>query len=351
MSKKIALISDTHFGVHKGSPVFLKSQIAFFKNQFVPYLKDHGIETIFMLGDLFDNRQAINVYVYNEVYKLFDEVLRDFKIHVICGNHDIFYKTTVSVNSLKFLNLFENVKVYEDIELLNIENRDILMVPWQVDNIEFRNRIANKNIHCDVCMGHLEVVGFKMSNDHSDACSIGIPAQVLFENYSLTFSGHFHHRSKKVYGDSVIQYIGNPFHLTRHDIGEDRGFCVLNLEDLSYEFITNTESLRYVEIDFPKEFTEKDIKGNVVDVHVVYDENYSEDEVQRYLNAIEKFQPAFAPNLKIQNNIKIDGEIEFKQQSILELFKEYVQSINTIENKDEIYSLLVEVYNNCKSVN
>lgn len=348
---KVALITDLHLGVHKSSPIFLKSQIDFFKNQFVPYLKANEIDTIFMLGDLFDNRQAINVYVYNEVYKLFDEILRDFKIHVICGNHDIFYKTTVSVNSLKFLNLFDNVKVYEDVELLNIENRGILMVPWQVDNIEFRNRIANKNIHCDVCMGHLEVVGFKMTNDRSDACAAGVPAQVLFENYSLTFSGHFHHRSKKAFGDSVIQYIGNPFHLTRHDIGEDRGFCVLNLEDLTYEFVTNTESLRYVEIQYPNEFTEKDIAGNVVDVNVVYDESYNEDLVQKYLNAIEKMNPAFAPNLKIQNNLKTEGEIEFKQQSILELFKEYVQSINTIENKDEIYSLLIEVYNNCKSVN
>lgn len=348
---KVALITDMHMGVHKSSPIFLKSQIAFFKNQFAPYLKANGIETIFMLGDLFDNRQAINVYVYNEVYKLFDEILRDFKIHVICGNHDIFYKTTVSVNSLKFLNLFDNVKVYEDVELLNIENRGILMVPWQVDNTEFRNRIANKNIHCDVCMGHLEVVGFKMTNDRSDACAAGIPSQVLFENYSLTFSGHFHHRSKKTFGDSVIQYIGNPFHLTRHDIGEDRGFCILNLEDLSYEFVTNSESLRYVEIQYPNAFTEKDIAGNVVDVNVVYDENYNEDLVQKYLNAIEKMHPAFAPNLKIQNNLKTEGEIEFKQQSILELFKEFVQSINTIENKDEIYSLLIEVYNNCKSVN
>jgi DNA repair exonuclease SbcCD nuclease subunit len=351
MSKKVALITDIHWGVHKSSPIFLKSQIAFFKNQFVPYLIENGIDTIFMLGDLFDNRQAMNVYVYNEVFKLFDEHLRPFKIHVICGNHDIFYKTTVSVNSLKFLNLFENVTVYEDVELLTIEEKKILLVPWQVDNLDFRTRVANKNIHCDVCMGHLEVVGFKMSNPRSDACSIGLPAQVLFENYALTFSGHFHHRSKKTFGNSVIQYIGNPFHLTRHDINEDRGFCILNLEDLSYEFVTNTESLRYVAINYPNAFTEKDIKGNVVDVHVVYDEKYDEDAVQKYLNDIEKLQPAFAPNLKIENNLKTEGEIEFKQQSILELFKEYVQSISAIDNKDKIYALLVEVYNNCKSAN
>ena len=351
MNKKVALISDTHFGVHRGNEIYLESQVRFLRDQFVPYLKEHEIHTIFMLGDLFDNRQAINIKVKNIVFDLFNDILKDFTIHIIVGNHDIYLKNTVAINSLKFLTLFPNVEVYEDIKLLEIHDRKILMVPWQVDNLEFRNRVANKNIHCDVCMGHFEVVGFKMTSSNSDACSLGLPSSVLFENYSLTFSGHFHHRSMKTLNGSVVQYIGNPYHLTRHDIGEDRGFCILDLEDLKYEFVSNTESLRYVSIDYPNEFNESDIKGNVVDVNVIYDEEYNEDAVQKYLNKIEKMKPAFSPNLKITNNFQTTSTVEYKQQTILELFKEYVESINTISNKEEIYTLLVEVYNNCKSVN
>jgi len=351
MHKKVVMISDMHFGVHKSNLIYLQSQLAFFRNQFIPYLVENDIKIIFMLGDLFDNRQALNIAVYNEVYKLFSEDLSIFDIKILVGNHDIFYKTSVATNSLKFLTLFPNVEVYEDIELLEVHDRKILIVPWQVDNLEFRNRVANKNIHCDVCMGHFEVVGFKMTSSNSDACALGLPSSVLFENYSLTFSGHFHHRSMKMLNGSVVQYIGNPYHLTRHDIGEDRGFCILDLEDLKYEFVSNTESLRYVSIDYPDAFTEKDIKGNVVDVNVIYDEKYNEDEVQKYLNRIEKLKPAFSPNLKITNNFQTTSTVEYKQQTILELFKEYVQSINSIENKDEIYSLLVEIYNSCKTVN
>ena len=348
---KVALITDIHFGVHRNSPIFLRSQIKFFEKQFVPYLKKHGIETIFMLGDLFDNRQMINVFIYNEVFKLFNDILKDFKIHIIPGNHDIFYKTTVDVNSLKFLKLFDNVTLYEDIELIEMHEKKILMVPWQTDNDAFRKRVADKNIHCDVCMGHFEVIGFKMSNSKSDACLEGIPVKTLFDNYSLTFSGHFHHRSKKTYNNSVIQYIGNPFHLTRHDINEDRGFCILNLEDLSYRFVSNTESLRYVSINYPDAFDKKMIEGNIVDVHVKYDETYDENAVQKYLSDIEKLHPANPPFLKIENLIKTATDVEFKQQSILELFNEYIQSIDGIENKSEIYSLIKEIYNNCKSIN
>lgn len=347
----VALITDVHFGCHKSSPIFLKSQIDFFANQFAPHLKENNIDTIFILGDLFDNRQTINILVYNEVFKLFNETLKDFKIHLICGNHDIFYKTAVDTNSLKFLNLFPNVTVYEDIELLNIANRKILLVPWQIDNEQFRLRVANKNIHCDVCMGHFEVIGFKMNNEYSDACEGGIPVQSFFDNFDITFSGHFHHRSRKTLNKSVVQYIGNICHLTRHDINEDRGFCILNLDDLSYEFITNTESLRYVEIEYPNKYTKEDIAGNVVDVHVTYDENYNEDLVQKYLNDIEKLKPAYPPNLKIDNKLILSGSLDFKQQSTHDLFKEYVYSIDTIDNKDEIFNSLLELYNECKGVN
>lgn len=350
MNKKVCLISDTHFGIKNGNEVYLKSQMNFFTNQLIPYLKDNGIEHLFILGDLFDNRQSINVRVKNAVFELFN-MLKGFTCHVLVGNHDIFFKNTIAVNSLKFLGLYDNVTVYEDIELINVYGKNILMVPWQVNNDDFRQRVANKNVGYDICMGHFEIAGFKMSSEKSDLCVNGLPRGVLFENYELTFSGHFHHRSKKTQGNSVIQYIGNPYHLTRHDIGEDRGFCILDLEDNSYEFISNTESIRYVSVKYPNDFQAKDIVGNIVDIHVTYDKDYDDTAVQAYVNKIENLNPAFAPNLKITNNFQLDAEeVEFKQQSITELFKEYVATLQ-IDNKDEIYALLVESYKNCKTVN
>lgn len=350
MNKKVCLISDTHFGVKNGNEIYIESQMRFFKNQLIPYLKSNEIKHLFILGDLFDNRQSINVRVKNAVFELFN-MLKDFTCHVLIGNHDIFFKNTIAINSLKFLGLYDNVTVYEDIELIKVYDRDILMVPWQVDNEQFRERVANKNVHCDVCMGHFEITGFKMSSEKSDSCTNGLPRNVLFENYKLTFSGHFHHRSIKTQGDSIIQYIGNPYHLTRHDIGEDRGFCILDLEDLKYEFISNTESMRYVSLNYPSAYEAKDITGNVVDIHVMYDKDYDDSAVQVYVNKIENLNPAFTPNLRIANNFQLTSEeIEFKQQSITELFKEYVGTLQ-IDNKDEIYALLTEAYKSCKTMN
>ena len=163
---KVALVTDTHFGVHSNNEIFLQSQLRFFRNEFVPYLKENGITDIVHLGDLFDNRNHINLKILNAVYDLFDNELSEFNIHVIVGNHDSLYKNTIEVNSTKFLGNFKNVNVVDDIELINIDGRDILLVPWLVDLEDFATRVANKNTDCDVCMGHFEIVGFKFNNSY-----------------------------------------------------------------------------------------------------------------------------------------------------------------------------------------
>ena len=58
---KIAIIADLHFGVKKSDLVFQESQLRFFKCQFVPELKEKGIDTIVVCGDVFDTRQTVNV--------------------------------------------------------------------------------------------------------------------------------------------------------------------------------------------------------------------------------------------------------------------------------------------------
>jgi len=64
---KIALISDIHFGVRKGSSEFLDSQMRFFRNQMIPSLIKREVKHIYFLGDVMDNRNHINVKILSEV--------------------------------------------------------------------------------------------------------------------------------------------------------------------------------------------------------------------------------------------------------------------------------------------
>lgn len=340
---KISLISDSHIGIKKNSEVFLKSQINFLIDQFVPYLKNNDIKHIFWLGDLFDNRSNLNIKVMNSVYNLFKNYLKDFQIYMIVGNHDSFYNSSVEVNSLKFLNSFQNIHLIEKITTIELDKKKIVMVPWITDNISFIKEFTQLPKH-DLCFGHFNINGFNFNKfKQSDD---GIQGKI-FANCKKVFSGHFHIRnSQNILGSDII-YIGSPFQLTRNDIDENRGFVILDTETLDYKHIDNNISLKYISLKFPETFTKLKIKNNIIDVHIDYDENYNETIIEKYIKRIEEFEPILPPNIFVENNSEMNGNLDlqnYKFGSMLDLMREYVNSLD-IKNKEDIYQNLIELYN------
>jgi len=344
---KMALIADPHFGVKKSSKVFLESQLKFFYEELIPYLKDNNISEISFLGDLFDTRNTLNIYMKKCVFDLFEHFEKEgFTIRIFPGNHDIYFKTTTKIHSLNFLKKFKNLIVYEDVELLELENRKLLYVPWQISNEDFIKRVANKNIHCDVCLGHFDIKGILMNK--TTVSENGLDTKIFHKNYTLTFSGHYHQRSVTKGRGNEIVMIGSPYQLTRNDKGEDRGFSVLDLETLKYEFINSTKTIKFIDLKFPEPFTEELIRGNVVDVTVDYDIGKTDDKrIQTYIQEIEKFDPAYPPNVFINHNLFAKDDLEYDVKSVAELIKEYIDNLE-IENKQAVYEIISELYTKAK---
>lgn len=346
MEKKVALISDLHFGIKKNSDVYFESQKKYLVNQLIPYLKENNISKIFFLGDMFDNRNSINTKIQNEVYNLFDKSFKDFDIKILVGNHDTYFTNTTEINSVKFLDKFHNIEIIEQPKIIEIYNKKILLSPWIVNFCDFINYISDKNF--DISFGHYNIKGFhynknKISEDGLDAS--------LFENKcKKIFSGHFHIRSKQTFKNCEIIYIGSPYQLNRNDIDEERGSVILNLDDLSYEFLNNNVSIKFIKIYFPQKIKKEIIENNIVDVHVKYDENYNEESIEKYLQQITKFNPAFPPQIIMEVNTTLDKNFNINtlnSSSIQDLMQEYLNTID-IKNKDEIYGILIDLYNTIK---
>ena len=102
---KVAILNDTHCGVRNSSDIFLNYQERFYKDIFFPYLKKHNIKNILHLGDYYEHRKFVNFKALNQNRKVFLEPLRDNDItmDIIPGNHDVFYKNTNELCSLKEL--------------------------------------------------------------------------------------------------------------------------------------------------------------------------------------------------------------------------------------------------------
>jgi len=341
---KIAFITDTHFGVHKCSDVFLNSQLKFFNEEFIPYLEKNNIETIVFGGDIFDSRNSINVKIMNSVFNLFEKLNnKNYKIYVIVGNHDIYYKTTIDVNSLQMLKKFNNVEVVEDITMLD----NILLVPWQVEETKFSEYLIDNKIETDICIGHFDINGFKQTKNQKSIDGFSIKN---FDRFKIVFSGHFHLRDEIKKDGTNFIYAGSPYHLDRNDINTDKGFCIIDTESLDYEFINNTTSIKYVSIKYPEIID--NITNNIVDVYVDYNSEYDEAEFKKYLNNIEKLNP-IEVSVKLINNFLSGEEVENIEELDLtnteNIIKEYILNLD-VKQKDAIDELIFDLYSQCKEI-
>ena len=94
---KIALITDTHFGVRSDSPAFAKYQYKFYDDIFFPYLEKNNIKNLIHLGDTVDRRKFINFKTLNDFRNKFLLRLWDLKI----DSHFIVVITTIRITRIQ----------------------------------------------------------------------------------------------------------------------------------------------------------------------------------------------------------------------------------------------------------
>jgi len=338
---KLALLTDTHFGVHKNSEVFLESQLRFFREEFFPYLDSNKITTIYFLGDLFDNRTNINVRTMNAVYDLMKEINSKYTFHLILGNHDLFFNSSNDVHSSKMFSEFKNIKIYEKQHSEPFNHTEFF--PWNTIKDSKPEELELGSL----AFGHFDICSFNMNKFKTT--EVGLNPK-LFSTFKLVFSGHFHTRSIRKIENTEFVYVGSPYQLTRIDTGEERGFCILDTETFTYEFINTTKTIKYVKLNFPETITEEMIKGNIVDVHVKYDSTYDDNDLKKYIEKIVSFNPTGEVTTKIDNSVLDSIEITEKMTSVEGLIEEYIKQLE-IGDKDEIRKIIYELFDETKETN
>ena len=135
---KLAILGDTHFGMRNDSEVFHDLYEKFYKETFFPILKDKNVNKIIQLGDLFDRRKYIN---FNSLYRarnyFFDRLVTgNFELYTFLGNHDIFFKNTLEVNSPELLleGYWDNINVIRHPGCYKFDGLHIDLIPWIVDD-------------------------------------------------------------------------------------------------------------------------------------------------------------------------------------------------------------------------
>lgn len=234
---KIALITDTHFGVRSESPVLSEYMGRFYSEVFFPYIDEHGIKYVRHLGDIVDRRKYMNYLALRKMREQFIQPCfeRDLDVSVIIGNHDTFHKNTNDINSMNEIfkdTSYEKLRWYSDPTEEEIDGTKILMMPW-ICSGNFKECVqAIHDTRAQVLFGHLEIAGFEMYRgsimDHGQSRS-------LFDKFDQVFSGHFHHKSNQ----GNVDYLGAPYEMTWSDYDDPRGFHVFDTDTRELTFVQN----------------------------------------------------------------------------------------------------------------
>lgn len=234
----IAILSDLHFGSNNHNYETFSQQMRFFEEQFFPYLLENDIKHVVHCGDFFHNRNIISWLLYTELkqrfFKWFDD--NGVKFHTVLGNHDLFYKSTLEVNSLtETVKEFNNIIVYDSDTILTIEKYTIGMIPWIIDTKKHKFPT-----NCDILFAHLELNDFPMTKGITSKDGYN---HTIFSKYKYVFSGHYHINFNR---DNVYM-VGTPYQLNWNDFNENKGFYVLN-DTYELEYIHNIVNAKFVKL-------------------------------------------------------------------------------------------------------
>jgi len=348
---KVAIISDTHWGVRGDNLAFLNNNKKFLDNIFFPIIKTENIDTVIHLGDLVDKRKNITYVTMKRLREDFLNPLTKLvkSAHFIVGNHDSVFKNTNEVNALTELvqGVYPSINVYTKAEVLELYNQPVLLLPWISDESKQHSYELLNSTKAPFCMGHLEIQGFEM---YRGSVATHGTDRTIFDKFDMTLSGHYHHKSS----DGSITYVGSHGEFTWSDYDDPRGFHILDLKTRELTFHPNPykmfSKLWYNDTD--KELDEllnidpTFVTGKYIKLIVTTKNNpYWFD---LYCNKLEKMDPIGIQTVEDHLNLNlVDAEdIVNESESTLDIFRKHINQIPTQNlNRTKLEQVITELYN------
>ena len=341
---KVLLITDQHFGVRNDNLHYVERYRKFYTEVVLPKIDEEGITEILNLGDTFDRRKSCNFASLEAAKDMWFRPLqeRGIKQTILLGNHDIYYKNTLRVNSPDLLlGEFDNIEIIYSPGERVIGGKLMMLVTWICEENKQACWEAINDTDAKYCMGHFELNGFDpipgYTMTHGDDPS-------PFKKFKMVCSGHYHVKSSK----SNIRYLGNPCQLYWNDYGQERGFHILN-NNGSLTFHTNPFDT------FHKIYYNDDLSLSPVDIkrlEGMYVKVIVEDKKDqvKFDSVVRRLQAADLADLKIIEDMSydlddVDDDVEMEDTlTILE------QCVSDFENKEGIFKILKSLYMEAQEV-
>lgn len=341
---KVAVICDTHIGARNDSEVFSDYFFKFIEEVFLPYLEVHEIYTVLHLGDLLDRRKYVNFKTLARLRNQFVKPLQEMGVttHLILGNHDVFFKNTSELNSVS--ELFaecSNLHVYANPIELDLDGLKIGMVPWINRENQDTSLKFLETTKAEIMMGHFEIQGFQVIRGVRQETGLD---RALLSRFEAVYSGHFHHRQES----GNITYLGCPYQITFSDLGESKGFHVLDTVTREMEFVENPYKMFHklvyddVENDYDTTEDKSAYKNSYLKIIVI-------QKTKPYIfdRFLDSFYDAGVASIQIVEDVDADTSAEESinvEMDTMALINNEIDSMTNLENPSKLKSIIQMLY-------
>ena len=200
-------------------------------------------------------------------------------------------------------------------------------------------KMINKST-APMCMGHLELQGFKVNDyvvmDH------GFDIKP-FEKFTKVFSGHFHTRSTQ----DNISYLGNPYEIYWNDCEDTRGFHLFDTETLETTPVNNPYRLfykLYYNDNDHQLFNASELENKIVKLIV-----RQKTDTKKFEKFIDKLYASNVAELKVVENFEFNGWYDkdsgdYESEDTMSILNRYIEEAEINLDKSIIQKMMTEAY-------
>ena len=271
MSDEVLLYSDIHVHPHKRSQKRLEDCLAALEWVFKT-AEDRGISNIIFGGDLFHDRQKIEVYTYQKVFEVFAKWMMKgkFQHYLLLGNHDLWYNEKTTVSSVTPLSALPGIKIISQPQRLEIAGCNWDFIPFTHNPIESLQEFKSLHSKTEYAIGHIAIDGAILHGTQQADVAIehdGDMVRVspsIFGDYKHVFLGHYHAEQRV---NAKVEYIGSPLELSFGEAYQEKHIIIFNGITGIKEYILNNFSPKHLVIK-ADEINKHNLEGNYVQIRV-----------------------------------------------------------------------------------
>lgn len=297
---KLLISSDLHLSIQE------KEYSLSVLDEIIEYAKDY--DAMLLLGDTFNTFEDLH-----ELKEIFSKKMEDYQkdVYLLKGNHENLKSKGITLSKLKFP---DNVITIEDISFFNIDNLDIIALPYSekyiIDN-DINKKIDNLNADNRIVIAHGIVEGTLWAIEENEEAA-SIPIDIIKKiDPNMAIVGHIHKQMEINIEDINIIYTGSArvWRRTKSEMGTRRCLAIdteNNSIKKTFINIKNAGEYRVYESNIyslsnlEQKSSEWDI-NDIIDINV-YGIAEDENELDEKINSIKNKYSKYVRDINIKTS-------------------------------------------------